>query len=408
MIALFTGVSGLSAHQQAVDVIANNIANINTIGYKASRVSFTDALSKTIRGGSLSGTNPMQVGLGVAVGAADPNMTQGNLQSTGRPSDLAIEGEGFFVLGNGTNQVYTRAGNFGLDAGNRLVSTTNGMSVLGWQADPVTGEIDTTQTIGPSSFITIPLGTMALARASSEVVYESNLDSNTAIGDSVDTSFYVYDSLGNTHEVLVTFQKTADNTWSWTATSPDMDPAAVPSTGVLTFDSNGHIVTADSACSLTLADAKGAVSPVDFTLDFESAIQLAGDSTIRAVSQDGVAVGWLEGYTINQEGIIVGAFSNGLTQNLGQVSLASFVNPSGLMKIGGNLLVPSSSSGTATVSTAGRAGCGAIAAGYLELSNVNLAEEFANLIVTQRGFQANSRIITTADEMMQDLITLKR
>ncbi len=408
MIALYNGVSGLAAQQQAVDVIANNIANINTVGYKASRVTFMDALSNTLRGASTSGTNPVQVGLGVAVAGIDANMTQGNLQSTSRPTDLALEGQGFFILGGGGSTAYTRAGNFGLDATNRLVSLVNGMAVLGWQADPITGEVDNSTTVGPDSSISIPLGTMARARATEHVVYQSNLDANTAVGGTVSTSFSVYDSLGNDHQIQLDFTKSGANAWTWRLTSPDIDPAAAPLTGNITFDANGQCLLPNIACSLTLANANGAVNPLAFSVNTESVTQLAGDATIRAVSQDGLELGWLESFSIDQNGLITGGFSNGMTQALGQVAVATFNNPAGLERTGSSMYTPSANSGTPSISAPGRGGAGKVAGGYLELSNVNLADEFANLIVTQRGFQASSRIISTADEMLQDLVTLKR
>jgi flagellar hook protein FlgE len=335
-------------------------------------------------------------------------MMQGNLQSTGRPTDLALEGNGFFVLGSGTNRVFTRAGNFGLDANNRLVSTINGLSVMGWQADPMTGAVDNTVPIGPSSILSVPLGTMALARTTGHVVYQANLDSNTAVGDTVNTSFSVYDSQGNSHQVQMDFTKTGDNAWSWAASGPDIDAAGSTATGTLSFDENGQCLTPNINCSLALTTPGGATSPINFGVDMSATTQLAGDSSVGAVSQDGLSLGWLENFSIDKDGILTGGFSNGMTQVLGQVALANFINPAGLEKIGSSMFASSSNSGAPVVTTAGHAGCGAVASGSLELSNVNLAEEFANLIVTQRGFQANSRIITTADEMMQDLITLKR
>jgi len=407
MISLYTGVSGLAAHQQAVDVIANNIANINTVGFKAARVTFEDALSQTLAGGGTS-TNPVQVGLGVAVGSIDPDMTQGALQATGRSGDLAIQGGGFFVLGDGQSMSYTRAGGFGLDANNRLVSLSNGMAVLGWQADPATGVVDNSPTLSPTSSLTIPIGTLALARATGNVVYQANLDSETAVAGTVQTSFYVYDSLGNSHRVDLTFTKTAPGTWDWSATGPDADPATPASTGTISFDANGQTQVDSASCSLALLAPNGATSPVNFTIDFSAVTSLAGESTVRAVSQDGLAMGWLESYSIDPSGTIVGSFSNGLTQNLGQIALAAFSNPAGLTRMGGNTYAPSANSGVPVITTAGNGGCGTIASNYLERSNVDLAQQFADLIVTQRGFQANSRVITTSDDMLQELINMKR
>ena len=406
MSAIYSGVSGLDAQQQAMDVIANNIANVNTTGYKASQTNFVDTLSNTLFGGSTDGQNPMQVGSGVAVGSIAANMAQGNLQATGISSDCALQGNGFFILGNGTESLLTRNGGFSLDANDRLISTDNGLPVLGWQADPITGAVDTSAAVGPNSGLTIPLGTMSQARATGNVVYQSNLDATTAVGDTVTTSFSVYDSLGNSHQVELDFTKTADNTWTWSASGNDFDPSA-PATGTVTFDSNGQCQSSSLSCSLSLLSPNGASNPMDFSVNTSAITQLAGNSSVSAVSQDGLPMGTLTSYSIDKTGMIIGQFSNGMTQDLGQIAVASVNNPDGLAKTGGSLYSLSPNSGMMTIATAGQGGCGTIASGNLELSNVDLAQEFANLIVTQRGFEANSRIVTTADQLMQDTVAMK-
>jgi flagellar hook protein FlgE len=414
MMSIFTGVTGLRAQQEAVDVIANNIANVNTIGFKAGRASFQEALSQTIRGaysasGGRGGANPIQVGLGVQVGSVDNLMTQGNLKSTGRVLDIAIEGNGFFAVSDGVTNYYTRDGNFGLDANNVLVMQGSGLTVLGWQADPVTGELPTNTMITADSSITIPLGSMSVARGTANVAYQANLDAEAAAGTAVDTSFYVYDSLGSSHRVDLTMTKTAtDGQWTWETSSPDADPAVANSTGTLVFDADGQITTPSGSVSIALLSDNGASNPLLFDIDFSGITQLSGDSNVQAVSQDGLPAGTLQSIAIDRDGTIVGQFSNGLFRNIAKIALARFSNPAGLNKMGKSLYTPSINSGEAAIVWAETSDSGKVASGYLEMSNVDLASEFANLIVTQRGFTANSRVITTSDEMLQDVLTLKR
>jgi len=406
MISIFTGVAGLRAHQRAVDVIANNIANINTVAFKAGRASFQEALVQTLRAASAAGTNPMQVGLGVSVASIDNVMSQGNLRSTARPTDVAIVGDGFFVLSDGSSLDYTRDGVFQLDAQNRLVSASNGMALLGWTADPVTGQINTSTALGPSDNLTIPLGTLSIARQTANAVYQANLDASAAAGTTADTSFTIFDSLGDSHQVDLTFTKSATaGEWGWEATGADFTGSG---TGTLTFDENGQITTPTQPLSLTLTDPNGATSPIDLQLDFSIVTQLAGPSSIQVVYQDGMPMGTLESFTIDQQGIVTGIFGNGMAQTLGQIALARVPNPGGMTRTGSNLYALSPNSGIAVITPPGSSGSGTLASGFLEMSNVDLASEFADLVITQRGFQANSRVITTADEMLQDVLTLKR
>src|SRR5574340_500610 len=250
MISIFTGVAGLQTYQRAVDVIANNIANVNTVGFKSGRVSFAEALSQTLRAGSEAGTNPMQIGLGVGLGSIENVVSQGNLKSTGRPTDVAIVGDGYFVLSDGARVAYTRDGVFQLDGKNRLVSAGNGMRVLGWLADS-SGAIDTAENVPPSAEIVIPIGTRLAARQTANVTYRGNLDACQDPANPVATSFTIYDSLGKGHQVTVTFTKSAtvDNQWSWAVTSPDGTSA---STGTVTFTDKGECQTGSLSFTLTL------------------------------------------------------------------------------------------------------------------------------------------------------------
>lgn len=406
MISMYTGVAGLRAHEKAMDVIANNIANINTVGFKSAKANFQETLVQTMRPASSSGANPMQIGLGVEVSSIENLMTQGNLQSTINPTDLAISGNGYFILSDGNRTAYSRDGSFILDANNNLVSASNQMRVAGWSADPITGAVDTTGPITPAATLTVPIGTMSIARQTSEVSYQANLDATAATGTVVPTAFSAFDSLGREHRVDVTFTKTAvPGQWSWQAAGADFTG---PASGTISFDTNGRVTTPTGAANMALAAPNGANAAINMTLDFGLTNQLAGTSTIQVVHQDGMTTGTLTSFAIDDMGIITGVFSNGLAQVLGQVAMARVPNPAGLQRMSGNLYSLSANSGEVAIGPPNQGGNGKIVSGYLEMSNVDLANEFANMIITQRGFQANSKIITTADEMLQDVMMIKR
>ncbi|MDT8901298.1 flagellar hook protein FlgE [Anaeroselena agilis] len=541
MRSLFSGVSGLRNHQTRMDVIGNNIANVNTVGFKGSRVQFQDVLSQTITGaasaqGNRGGTNPMQVGLGMGLASIDTIFTDGSFQPTGKGTDLSIQGSGFFILGNGAQKIYTRAGNFDFDTdGNYLVPGT-GYKVMGWMADN-TGVINTA---GDVSNIQIPVGAAMPAKASTEITYANNLSADAAIGTTINTSRDVYDSLGNSHEVKQTFVKTGTNTWLGYVQVPDATGAVTNSLREITFNTDGTLasvtnvaMTADparrtlnfaaaadfkldntsvgttsshnftvfgsdgmphafkvtftntgasswtysitdpSSSSTTPIDSgnltwvggayrfgtlaadpttksfvapdgttynlnltngtaptaaaaifnpvattgAGTTGPVGFTttgadpmsiaLDMDIT-QFGGSSTVQATGQNGYAAGTLDTTSIDPSGIIVGKFTNGQSQNLAKVALATFNNPAGLNKVGENLFAESNNSGVAQVGESGTGGRGKFNPGTLEMANVDLANEFSNMIITQRGFQANSKIITVTDEMLQELANLKR
>ena len=418
--AMYSGISGLNAFKSSLDVIGNNIANLNTVGYKAGRATFKEMMSQTLSGASgptdtSGGVNPKQLGLGVTMGSIDFNWEQGSMQATGRSTDLAIEGNGFFCLGDGSRMVYSRDGSFGLDGDNNLVSTATGAKVLGWQADPTTGEVDTSEQVNADTGINIPIGLMSTARQTTEVNLGGNLNAGETIGKSWSAEFYAYDSLGLAHKVLVSFTK-ADNTtvdgvdkatWDYSVTCPDVgtDPVA---SGSMTFSTEGKSELQSVPVSLDFSKSNGSFQPVDFTLDTSAISQLGGEDSVGETGQDGLALGTLENYSVGKDGTITGTFTNGSSRSLGQLAIADVRNPAGLSKIGNNLYVESANSGVPQIGVAQNGSRGKISAGYLEASNVDLASEFANMIVAQRGFQANSRIITTSDEVLQDLVSLKR
>lgn len=410
--AMYSGITGMKAFKTQLDVIGNNIANVNTTAYKAEGISFQETLTQTIKGASAptsnsGGINPSQVGLGVTVGSINIDNSQGNKTATGKDTDLAIDGNGYFVLGNGDSVAYTRDGNFSLDSQYNLVSSSTGMKILGWQADLSTGVLDTSKAVSSDSGIKIPVGGLSLAKQTSGVTLAGNLDASAAQDTVYPMQFDVYDSLGITHQVKVTFTKqAADSTWQYNVTSPDV--TGTIASGNISFDSSGYSTLDNIDLSMALADSNGSVSPMALSVDVGNLSQLNGTSSVNMSYQDGLALGTLESYSIDSSGTIVGTFTNGSSRTLGQIALAGFNNPAGLNRVGNNLLMESPNSGNASINVPGANGIGTVSSGYLEASNVDLANEFANMITAQRGFQANSRIITTSDEVLQELVSLKR
>jgi flagellar hook protein FlgE len=407
MRSMFSGVAGLRNHQIRMDVIGNNIANVNTIGFKGSRVNFQDILSQTIQGasapqGNRGGTNPMQVGLGVAIASIDTIFTDGSTQTTGKQTDLALQGQGFFVINDGAKSYYTRAGNFDFDtAGNYIVPGT-GLKVQGWMANAA-GVVNTN---GPTGNIVVPVGTSMAASATTTLDYTKNLNAEATVipVTSYQNSVTVYDSLGTDHLINVTFTKTGANAWSWSATTTDTTIGGLPAVGTVNFGPTGAFAL-QTGGPLVLT-APGA-NNLNIVMNFSGMTQYAGESTVTGTG-NGYTSGALENVVIDTSGVLTGKYSNGRSQALAQVSLATFNNPGGLIKAAENMYEQSNNSGNAQVGTAASGGRGKIAPGTLEMSNVDLSAEFTNMIVTQRGFQANSKIITTSDEMLQDLVNLKR
>jgi len=418
MRSLFSGVSGLKNHQVRMDVIGNNIANVNTLGFKAGRVTFKEGFAQLLQGAGApqngqGGTNPMQVGLGMQVGSMDTIFTQGNLETTGVSTDLAIQGDAFFVVRKGSQDFYTRAGNFTVDSDGRLVSATNGYRVQGRMADQ-TG-VFASDVIGD---ITLPVGQKAPAFATSGITLGGNLDASAAAGTVVSTTITVYDAQGGTHEVQVALTKDAvnPNEWDYAVTAPGMTVGGAGATGTLTFDpATGQMLTPATDPAFTLDDA---TAPADYaqigvTLGLgggtlSGLTQFAGSTTAALQDQDGYSWGTLQSYSIDRTGTITGSFSNGVNLVLGQIALADFNNPGGLAKGGDNMFNSSSNSGTAVLSFATAESASSIASGALEMSNVDLTQEFTNMIVAQRGFQANSKVITSTDELLQEVVNLKR
>ncbi|ERK69789.1 MULTISPECIES: flagellar hook protein FlgE [Leifsonia] len=386
--SLYSGISGLRSHQTMLDVTGNNIANVNTTAFKSSAVQFQDTLSQLVQGAGgpqaqTGGTNPAQIGLGVLVAGISTNFTQGAAQATGRSTDMMINGDGFFVTNVGGETVYTRAGSFDPDALGRLVGP-GGAILQGYNA--VNGVI---QQGGALSDITIPLKAVTPAAASTSANVNGNLPSDAAVGDQLVRDISVYDANGTERKLTLTFTKSATG---WDVAGTD---GTANATGALTF-TNGVLT------------AGGALTVGGVNVNLSTVTGYSGLSTVAFKDQNGRAAGTLESFTLSKDGTIIGLFSNGDKQAVARIALATFVNPGGLEKAGGSTYRATVNSGAAQVGGPGEDGLGNIQGGSLEMSNVDLSQEFTNLIVAQRGFQANARIITTSDEVLQELTNLKR
>lgn len=420
LTSLFTGISGMKANGIALSVIGDNIANMNTIGYKASRVTFGDVMSQTLT----SGTSSSQIGRGVFMSDISPLFTQGSFESTGNALDLAIDGDGFFIVRDNSGTFYTRAGQFTLDKDGFVVNS-DGLKVQGYQYTPggqltgILGDIDVSQ----FNNSTAPTG---------NVIISANIDSRATaitggfdINDPTATSNFsstatVYDSLGNARNITLYFTKTAGNAWQWNAVVDGKDSASgnteIQASGTMTFDSTGALINLTSSTGTVSGVSSGEVfnfgggatpnQPI--AINFQNFTQLASESATLFQSQDGFPAGALKALSVSQEGIISGIFTNGQIKPIAQLATAKFMSPTQLIKFGKNLYAESFESGHALIGTPNNSGLGRVISSALELSNVDLAEEFVRMISAQRGFQANSRIITTSDELMQELVNLKR
>jgi len=407
--AIYTGVTGLQVHQRRIDVVATNIANVNTTGYRGARVLFQDLYSQTLEGargpsGSFGGTNAQQVGLGVRLASIDVNHGQGSLVTTGVASDMAIQGEGMFVLSDGTNQYYTRDGSFQLNSEGVLVDPATGMRVQGYTAD-ADGVISSNAFLGD---IVVPVGGVSIVQPTTSVALIGNLDATASVGTVLQRSMHVYDSLGIERQVDVDYEKTANaNEWTWTATF-DGDTVG---TGTILFDESGAVSSVSSSTVSIDFDPglpEAPTSPFVFDFAFSSVSQLDDDSDVTVSSQNGFPRGVLSSFNIGSGGVLNGVFTNGLTRVIGQVALGNFANLSGLIRAGDNLFRDTLASGTPQIGRPNTGGRGDVSGGALEGSNVDLGTEFSNLIVTQRGFQANARTITTADTLLQETVNLVR
>lgn len=403
--------SGLAATSEALSVISNNLANLNTVGYKADQASFRDLFYEAF--GTNGAGDPIQIGGGVAIQAVTPIFTSGSLQSTGVNTDAAITGNGFFVTDLNGVYEYTRAGNFRIGADGQL-TTQDGALVMGYSA--TNGVINSNQAVAP---LQVNQGQLIPAVATTTLQSQTNLDASASVGTSWSTPLTVYDSLGTSHVLTFTFTKSAANTWDYQVTLPAADTGGsgnptVIGNGTLTFNSDGTL--ASPAGPITLAVTGLADGAADLSMAwnlYDTAgnsllMQTASPSSTATTYQNGYDSGTLVNFNITADGTIEGIFTNHQTLALGQIVLADFANPQGLSRTGQNSFESTASSGAPVVGVAGTGGRGVITGGALEDSNVDMATEFSNMIVTQRGFQANAKVITTFDQVTQDAINMKQ
>ncbi len=418
--SMFTAISSLSLHQKYLDVVSNNLANANTTGYKSSRVLFQDQFAQMMTPGSApsatqGGTNPTQIGLGVGLGYVSSHFAQGTLQNTGRNMDLGVQGDGFFIYGQDAGRRYSREGSLSLDADGYLVNTASGLRAQGWLVG-ATG-IDSNL---PVDDIQID-STRTLARATSTVNIGGNLNAATATNGTVRVSMGVYDSLGALQTGTLQFTRTAANplVWDWAIVDPATglpNAATGVGAGTITFNSSGQVDTTVNpnpvvTTPVQIPGSAGSANggQIALTLDFSGLTMLTAANSSAVTSQDGLSSGTVSDIYISpKDGAVSLVYSNGLVEQVGQLGLARFTNPTGLLRSEGTTFMTGLNSGEPEIGVAGSGGRGTIASGYLEASNVDMAQEFTNMILAQRGFQASSRVITTSDEILQELVNLKR
>ncbi len=408
--SLRTGVTGLRTHQARMDVIGNNIANVNTTAFKRSRVAFSELLGQQMLGvGRLSGgsgINPANIGLGVGVSSIDQNWSQGVLEYTNLGTDLAIKGDGFFVVRGGADNstMLTRGGDFGFNAIGELV-TSSGLNVQGWGF-----EDDGSLVTGALENVKLDLEMTSDPRETGEASIMGNLSADVKVGDpAVTTSTVVYDSQGKAHKLLLEFTKVGADDWQISKAELAGTPATplTLSNNVVQFDNKGKLTTAPTLTITAAAFPNTVGDDVNITLDLAKMTQLGGSSGL-VPAQDGQAPGQLNGYAFTPEGVLMLNFSNGEQKKLFQLALADVPNPNGLEQRGENLYSGTAAAGDMVVGRPGGEIRAAIVAGALEMSNVDLANEFTDMIVTQRGYQASARVITTSDELLQEVVQLKR
>jgi len=401
--SLFAGVSGLNANAIAMTVIGDNIANVNTTGFKSNRASFANILSQ-----SLEGSTGSEIGRGVYFWGITPLWSQGSLETTSNPTDLAINGRGFFIVRDDSGaSYYTRAGEFRFDKDGNLLNP-DGLVVQGYK-------VDSNGTIGSIGNITIPLGNNP-PRATDEMRITLNLDAEAVNGDTYSSTITVYDSLGNDIPLTITFTKTANPLeWNWAASIPATVGSVSSGSGTIAFNADGTLPNGtDPTISIDLTN--GASTPLDIAWDLYDDVSgvtngdVTGYSspfTTTFMTQNGYPAGTLQSVSVDEKGVIAGLYSNG-QMDFYQLALADFPTCQGLSKMGNSLYSETMASGEAMPGIPGSGRLGTISPNSLELSNVDLASEFVKMITTQRAFQANSKVITTSDEILADLINIKR
>jgi flagellar hook protein FlgE len=416
MSSFSIALSGLTADSSALDVVGNNLANLNTTGYKDSTVSFYDLLQQSVAGGST------QIGGGVSAPQTERVFTQGSIQATGGNFDAAINGNGFFVVQNPAGAtLYTRAGNFQLNSQGALITAT-GQMVQGWSAQ--NGVVNTS---GPTGNITIPSNALQTPSASQNMALSVNLNAGgvpTQPSGSFSTSIQVVDSLGEAHDLTVNFTEASPGNWNYEVDIPGADltsgTAGTPSSvaqGSLTFDANGNLTSPTAPAQIPLSITGLSDSANDLNINWNLATdngngtplitQYAATSAVSASTQDGVPASQVTQVSIANGGAITAQFSDGSQVVVGQLALASVSNPDSLIAVGQNNYEVGADTATPVIGVPGTGTLGAVDGGSLEASTVDIATEFTNLIVYQNAYEANSKVISTLDQMTQNLLNLQ-
>ena len=405
--SLSTGVSGLLTNQKRMDLIGNNIANSSTTGFKKSRATFAELMAQEA---TTQSQNPNHVGLGVEMASIDQNFDQGSLETTGKRTDLALTGDGFFLVKEGQRNYLTRAGAFSFNDQGQLTAPA-GEEVQGWAFDK-NGKLQT----GETQTVQINFNAKTPAQHTSAATIEGNIDSQMASGDQTSVSTTIYDEQGNPHSIVVDYKKTGTDTFEYEVRypgteSPEPYDASLAS-GTIAFNTDGSVKEMDGTAGkteITLPwNATSVTSEPDITLGMGDLVQRAGSTTSKFTSQDGYEAGSIAGYNIDQEGVVNVQYTNGESEKVYQLALGNVNNPNGLANEGRNLFSVTTAAGDLQLARAGRDLPTTVRAGTLEQSNVDLAEEFSDMIVTQRAYQANARVITKSDQMLQELNQMVR
>ncbi len=412
MSAFSIPLSGLAASSDSLNVIANNLSNLNTNGYKEETLNFADVYNQ-MQGVSGNG-DPIQIGSGVQIAGQTANFTNGTVTSTGISSNLALQGNGFFVVQNSSNgqEAFTRDGAFTANSQGEL-STAQGQLVLGYPA--VNGVVSTSTALAP---INVNQAANIPAVQTSTFSTNTNLNAAAAPGDSYSTPLTVYDSLGTQQTLTVTFTNTAPGSWSYAVTLPAAATGGTgaPTTlnsGTMTFDSSGNLTApASPITGIQVTGLADGAAPMNMSWTLKGPggtsliTQQTGTSATTSTAQNGYGVGTLTGYSVLSDGTVQGEFSNNQTMALGRIAVASFANNQGLTQLGNNDLQATFASGGAVIGEAGAGGNGTITGGAVEESNVNLSGEFANMIVAQQSYDANAKVLTTMNQVSQATIQM--
>ena len=401
--------TGLQADTVALNTIGNNLANLNTTAYKEQTTTFEDLFYQNI--GTSGSGDTEQVGVGTRVSGTTSNFSQGSLTTTDNETDVALNGSGFFVVQRDATQSLTRAGDFQTDASGNLI-TTSGESVMGYGVSNGTVNLN-----GGLTTLQLPVNATEAAQQTKNIQMSSTLDSSAAVGATFNSPVTLYDSLGESHAASVTYTKTGTTTWSYNIALPAGDATGTPvnNSGTLTFDSSGNLVSpASNVTGVSFPGMVDGASDLSFNFNVYDSnknpliTQTAGASNTSATAQDGFAGGAYQSFSVDGNGVISAAFSNGHTTTVGQVAVATVTNTDGLTRAGGNDYTTTQASGAISIGVANVGGRGAIEGESLEQSNVDISAEFSSLIVAQRAFEANSKTVTTFDAVTENAINMVR